>query len=94
MRLGEHSDYGTITLVFQLDSEGLQVRLSFNAACLFAVVGVTREIYAEIKLKLWVQWKQLILLKKCFMCSIRSYRAKSKILTSSKCPLWSDYFLT
>jgi len=54
MRLGEHSDYGTITLVFQLDSEGLQVRLSFNAACLFAVVGVTREIYAQIKLKLWV----------------------------------------
>jgi len=58
MRLGEHSDYGTITLVFQLDSEGLQVRLSFNAACLFAAVVVTWEIYAEIKLKLWVQWKR------------------------------------
>jgi len=25
VRLGEHCDYGTITLVFQLDSEGLQV---------------------------------------------------------------------
>jgi len=25
VRLGEHSDFGTITLVFQLDSEGLQV---------------------------------------------------------------------
>jgi len=27
VRLGEHCDYGTITLVFQLDSEGLQVGL-------------------------------------------------------------------
>ena len=26
VRLGEHCDYGTITLLFQLDSEGLQVR--------------------------------------------------------------------
>jgi len=25
VRLGEHCDYGTITLLFQLDSEGLQV---------------------------------------------------------------------
>jgi len=58
VRLGEHSDVGTITLVFQLDSEGLQVRLSFNAVCLCAAVGVAREIYAQRKLKLWDQWKR------------------------------------
>ena len=28
MRLGEHCDYGTMTLLFQLDSEGLQVGFS------------------------------------------------------------------
>ena len=34
MRLGEHCDYGTFTLLFQLDSEGLQVALLVKIHCI------------------------------------------------------------
>jgi len=34
VRLGEHTDFGTISLVFQLDSDGLQVGLLVKSHCI------------------------------------------------------------